>query len=295
MEDKPGEDGSKGIIVVDSMPGVDSGAQGIIDDNMPQGIIVVDSMPGVDSGAQGIIIVHGMPSGFEMGEGMTAMMGEGGFGPGPYLVGKLELAKFGFPAELGPGEESCIQVALSPNQSEPLEGPDPYYPADSYFDVFFELDTTEPQSENTATTAVKVVQVQVPSILQCTPIPGYTPPTATRPPASPTPPPATNTPIPKDGQIKVHLYMDANSNGNQDRGEVDYPNVKVSLANCSCRSSCTTMLNATTNKDGNVLFSNLHYGPYCVTTVSRLTPTTTYPVNVNVNSPSLITKYIGYK
>jgi hypothetical protein len=75
MEDKPGEDGSKGIIVVDTMPGPDSGAQDII---------IVDTMPGVDGSTQGLIIGSvpgavgavqlGLPSGFEMGEGMTAMM-----------------------------------------------------------------------------------------------------------------------------------------------------------------------------------------------------------------------------
>lgn len=122
-----------------------------------------------------------------------------------------------------------------------------------------------------------------------TPVPD---PTAT--PRSTTAPTATNTPVPEVGQIRVHLYIDANSNGNQDRSEVDYPDVKVSLKMCSCRTSCRESHSATTNKDGNALFSNLSYGPYCVSTDSRLTPTTTYPVNVNVNSPALITKNIGY-
>lgn len=108
-------------------------------------------------------------------------------------------------------------------------------------------------------------------------------------------PTSTNTPIPEDGQIKVHLFMDANSNGNQDRSEVDYPNVQVSLKSCSCRDSCRESHNATTDTYGNVLFSNLHYGPYCVTTDTRLTPTNTYPVNVNVNSPSIVVVTIGYK
>jgi len=195
MEDKPGDDGgSQGIIVVDSMPGPDSGAQGII---------VVDSMPGSGGSSQGIIIVNsmpgengiaqpGLPFGFDMGEGMTAMMGEGGFGPGPYLVGKLELTKFGFPAELGPGEKSCIQITLFPSQGENLVGPDPYYPADSFFDVFFELDTTKPQRADSASSELMVVQVPLPSLLLCTPIPSVLLPTAT--PTRPPTGPPTNTP-----------------------------------------------------------------------------------------------------
>jgi len=193
MEDKPGEDGSKGIIIVDTMPGPDSGAQGII---------IVDTMPGVDGGTQGLIIGSmpgedgisqpGLPFGFEMGEGMTAMMGEGGFGPGPYLVGKLELTKLGFPAELGPGEESCVQVALAPNQGETPVGSDPYFPADSFFDVFFEIESNKPQNADSTSTAVKVVQIQIPSLLLCTPIPSVLLPTAT--PTRPPTGPPTNTP-----------------------------------------------------------------------------------------------------
>jgi len=159
------------------MPGVDGSTQEII----------IGSMPGADGASQ-----LGMPFGFEMGEGMTAMMGEGGFGPGPYLVGKLELANFGFPAELGPGEESCIQVALTPSQGETLAGPDPYYPADSFFDVFFEIETNKAQNADSTSAAVKVVQIQIPSLLLCTPIPSVLLPTMTptRPPAVP----PTNTP-----------------------------------------------------------------------------------------------------
>lgn len=118
--------------------------------------------------------------------------------------------------------------------------------------------------------------------------------TATATPRSPVAPPATNTPVPEVGQIRVHLFVDANSNGVQDGSDVDYRNVRVSLRPCDCGGRCSESHNATTNDNGNVLFSNLPYGPYCVTTNSGFTPTTTYPVNVNVNSPALITKNIGY-
>jgi hypothetical protein len=104
----------------------------------------------------------------------------------------------------------------------------------------------------------------------------------------------TNTPLPAVGQIKVHLFVDANSNGIQERSELDYRNVRVSLRPCSCGGRCSESHNATTNDNGNVLFSNLPYGPYCITTNSGFTPTTAYPVNVNVNSPALVTKNIGY-
>lgn len=127
-----------------------------------------------------------------------------------------------------------------------------------------------------------------------TPIPSAT--ATTRPTTAPTitAPTATYTPIPEVGQIKVHLFADANSNGTQDGSEVDYRNVRVSLRPCSCSARCSESHHATTNDNGNVLFSNLAYGLYCVSTDSTLTPTTTYPVNVNVNSPALVTKNIGY-
>ena len=119
-------------------------------------------------------------------------------------------------------------------------------------------------------------------------------PTATATPRPITAPAATNTPVPEVGQIRTHLYVDANSNGNQDGSEVDYRNVRVSLRACSCGQRCSESHNASTNDNGNVLFSNLPFGPYCVSTNSGFTPTTTYPVNVNVNSPGLITVNIGY-
>ncbi len=109
-----------------------------------------------------------------------------------------------------------------------------------------------------------------------------------------TAPAATNTPVSEVGQIKIHLFVDVNSNGEQDGSEADYRNVRVSLRPCSCSGRCSESHHATTNENGNVLFNNLPYGPYCVTTNSGFTPTTTYPVNVNVNSPALITKNIGY-
>jgi hypothetical protein len=112
-----------------------------------------------------------------------------------------------------------------------------------------------------------------------------------RPITVPTP---TNTPESVTGQIKVHLFVDANSNGTQEGSELDYRNIRVSLRPCSCSGRCSESHYANTNDNGNVLFSNLPYGPYCVTTNSGFTPTTTYPVDVNVNSPGLITKNIGY-
>ena len=121
-----------------------------------------------------------------------------------------------------------------------------------------------------------------------------TAPTDTATPRPTIPPTVTNTPVPEVGQIKVHLFVDANSSGVQEASEVDYRNVRVSLRPCSCSARCSESHNATTTDNGNALFSNLPYGPYCVTTNSGFTPTTTYPVNVNVNSPALITKNIGY-
>ncbi len=118
--------------------------------------------------------------------------------------------------------------------------------------------------------------------------------TATATPRSTTAPSTTDTPVPEVGQITIHLFADANSNGNQDRSELDYRNVRVSLRPCSCGERCSESHNATTNDNGNAYFGNLPYGPYCVTTDSEFTPTTTYPVNINVNSPVLITKNIGY-
>jgi hypothetical protein len=118
--------------------------------------------------------------------------------------------------------------------------------------------------------------------------------TATATPRSTTAPAATNTPVPEVGQIKIHLFVDANSNGNQDGSEVDYRNVQVSLRACSCGERCSESQNATTTDSGNAYFGNLPYGSYCVTTNSGFTPTTTYPVSLNVNSPALITKNIGY-
>ena len=104
----------------------------------------------------------------------------------------------------------------------------------------------------------------------------------------------TNTPRPAVGQIQVHLFVDANSNGNQESSELDYRNVRVSLRPCSCSGRCAESHNGTTNDNGNAYFGNLPYGPYCVTTNSGFTPTTTYPVNVNVNSTGLNTVNIGY-
>ena len=198
MEDKPGEDGaSQGIVVVDTVPGPGGGSEGLIWggltglDGSAEGIIIVNTMPGPASGAEGIGW-GSMPFGFDM-EGMMAMMGDGGFGPGPYLFGRLELAAFGFPAVLNAGEESCIQVALLPIQGETLGGPDPGFPADSFFDIFFEIDPKKPQSVDSSSTAVKVVQIPIPSLPLCTPTPSpiiYTA-TPTRPPAGP----PTNTPV----------------------------------------------------------------------------------------------------
>lgn len=122
-------------------------------------------------------------------------------------------------------------------------------------------------------------------------IPGTTATATPRPTAEPI---ATNTPVPEVGQIMIHLFVDANSNGIQDGSDADYRNVRVSLRPCSCSGRCSESHNALTNDNGNALFSNLPYGPYCVTTNSGFTPTTTYPVDVNVNSPARITKNIGY-
>lgn len=118
--------------------------------------------------------------------------------------------------------------------------------------------------------------------------------TATPTPRATTAPIATNPPVTDDGQIKTHLFVDANSNGIQDGSDADYRNVRVSLRPCSCSGRCSESHHATTNDNGNAFFSNLPYGPYCVSTNSGFTPTTTYPVNVNVNSPALNTVSIGY-
>ncbi len=118
--------------------------------------------------------------------------------------------------------------------------------------------------------------------------------TATATPRPITIPTPTNTPVSTAGQIKVHLFVDANSNGIEDGSDADYRNVRVSLRPCSCSGRCAESHHGNTNDNGNVLFSNLPYGPYCISTNSGFTPTTIYPVDVNVNSPALITKNIGY-
>jgi hypothetical protein len=51
-----------------------------------------------------------MPFGFEMGEGMMAMMGKGGFGPGPTVFGRMDLNTLGFASELKPGLENCFNI-----------------------------------------------------------------------------------------------------------------------------------------------------------------------------------------
>jgi hypothetical protein len=118
--------------------------------------------------------------------------------------------------------------------------------------------------------------------------------TATATPRSPEAPPATNTPDPEVGQIKTHLFVDANENGVQEGSEADYRNVRVSLRPCSCGQRCSESHNATTNDNGDAYFGNLPYGPYCVSTNSGFNPTTIYPVNVTVNSSALNTIIIGY-
>jgi hypothetical protein len=217
MEDKPGEDGSsEGIVIVNVgiPPGIkpppDDGIVwgGIVwgglsgEDGSSKGIIIVDSLPASISGAESAVWT-GMPFGFEMGEGMMAMMGEGGFGPGPYLLGKLELSKLGFPAELGAGEESCNQASLLPIGSENLGGPNSSPPADSFFEVFVEIENKQPKNVSSASTAITVVQVPYPSLPFCTPASSEILPTAT-PTRSPSGPP-TNTPYARPTNTPVYV------------------------------------------------------------------------------------------
>ena len=197
IEDKPGDEGAtEGIIIVNSSPPPDDSAEGII---------IINSMPGADGDTQGIIIINslpvnqgaaqpGLPFGFEIGEGMTAMMGEGSFGPGPYLLGKLELAKFGFPVELGPGEEFCIQITVSALAEETVGDPEMPLISDSFFDITFKLTIAIPQSNDSSSLVTQVSQIQAPPYPLCTqiPKPNYFSPTVT--PTRPPTGPPTNTP-----------------------------------------------------------------------------------------------------
>jgi hypothetical protein len=110
------DQGGKGMIVLESKGASNQGGQAIVWGGMTADGETSHQLVLLNPGSAGLNQI-GFPLGMEMGEGMTAMMGEGGFGPGPYLFGVIQMGAVGFPAELEPGEEVCVEVALSPESS----------------------------------------------------------------------------------------------------------------------------------------------------------------------------------
>jgi hypothetical protein len=195
VEDKPAEAGSEGIIVVDTMPV--EGEEGAIWTGMPaegveaaiwtgmptgseNGIIVVDTMPVGEWSAAAGLPGFSLPFGFDP-EGMMAMMGEGGFGPGPKILMKLNLSELGLPGQLAPGEEACILL-----QPQLIGGGGGEFPAESFFDVFVEIDAPEPSEEDAGEFERQRFPAATPPYAFCTPTPT---PTSIPLPPTPTPTP----------------------------------------------------------------------------------------------------------
>ncbi|MGD2058045.1 MAG: hypothetical protein PVI04_04885, partial [Anaerolineales bacterium] len=161
------------------------------------GAVAID-LGGTDGGAQWIIIVDSTPAGLSAesisglslpfgynAEGMMTMMGESGFGPGPKLLTKLDLSELGLPGQLGPGEEACILL-----QAQLIGGAGGTFPADSYFDVFAEIDGSFPRDESSDAYETYRFPAATPPYAFCTPtsLPASTP-TSTTPPPTSTPTP----------------------------------------------------------------------------------------------------------
>ena len=196
MEDKPGVDeGSEGIIVIDSMP-VGSPAQGVgwnalVWSGMPdseqgsEGIIVVDSKPALGSNNQWT----GFPIGFGLPEGMTPMMGQGGFGPWPMAFGLIPLKEMGL--TIPSGETNCLEIPLiSLLPLLPGYGGGTFH-IDSFFDVYTELTVGLPEAGEGD---LLVSRIDPPTHAICTPTPGAEPYIPVLPHSTPTPTPRTGLP-----------------------------------------------------------------------------------------------------
>jgi hypothetical protein len=192
MENKPGEDGSEGIIVVDTMP--DEGEEAAIWTGIPAEGMEAAIWTGMPAGGEEAAIWTGMPvggaasgaPGFSLPfgfdpEGMSAMMGEGGFGPGSKILMKLNLSELGLPGQLAPGEEACILL-----QPQLIGGGGGEFPANSFFDVFVEIDVSGPSEDDTGEFVRQRFPAATPPYAFCTPTP--TPTVITLPPTwTPTP------------------------------------------------------------------------------------------------------------
>ena len=156
VEDKPGgDDGRAGIIIINTNPAPASGVEGIV-----WGGIVWRGTQSTEGASQSIIVQNmpggaftsqfGLPDGFGMPEGMMAMMGQGGQGPGSLAYASVPLQALGVPSALESGQEACVEITL--DQFELLS---PQLPpsssagsTDSLFDVFVEVTgSSESQGE----------------------------------------------------------------------------------------------------------------------------------------------------
>ena len=196
MEDKPGDDqGSEGIIIVNNMP-AGSPVQGVDWESlawsgMPdseqgsEGILIIDSKPALGSNNQWT----GLPIGFGLPEGMTPMMGQGGFGPWPMAFGVIPLQEMGL--TIPGGETNCLEIPLiSLIPQQPGYGGGTFH-IDSFFDVFTELTVDIPEEgEGSAV----VSRIDPPAHAICTPTPGAAPFIPVLPTSTPTPTPRTGLP-----------------------------------------------------------------------------------------------------
>jgi hypothetical protein len=225
MEDKPGQDSSPAGIVIlnvpppdDNKPPPDDSKAGIV-----WGGIVWGGIPGSDPDSESAIIIGGipavgtssaiwtglpaeegassaiwtgLPAGFGLPDGMTPMMGEGGFGPMAFGQLSFEGESFSVPAK----EEKCIEI--------PLSGLVPYlpgaggdtFPVDSFFDVFTELTVDFPKAGESSRIITRIdppaypICTSTPSI--STLIPELATPTPTRSASQPSPTPTIRTGLP---------------------------------------------------------------------------------------------------
>lgn len=96
----------------------------------------------------------------------------------------------------------------------------------------------------------------------------------------------TSTPVPTSiptFTMAGNVYIDANSNGVKDSGEVNYTNASVSLSGSAVR-------NTTTNTSGNYTFSNLTSGTYTTTLTvpAGYIATTVNPVSASVATDTTV-------
>ena len=189
VEDKPGDDqGSEGIIIVNNMP-AGSPVQGVDWESlawsgMPdseqgsEGILIIDSKPALGSNNQWT----GLPIGFGLPEGMTPMMGQGGFGPWPMAFGLISLQEMGL--AIPGGETNCLEIPLtSLIPLLPGYGGGTFH-IDSFFDVYTELTVGIPEAGEGD---LLVTRIDPPTHTICTPTPGAEPYTPVL--SSPTPTP----------------------------------------------------------------------------------------------------------